>query len=103
MALQSQQEKLAKECTFAPRLKKPQKKVQPPIDNGRTSTGQINLAPIITKNTQSSDTQPFGEERTGPRKCDELYKKHKKQIEKQDKSNQDYEFEKQQEECTFAP
>ena len=37
------------------------------------------------------------------RKYDQLYNLRKKQIDKTDKSKVDYEFERQQEECTFAP
>lgn len=33
----------------------------------------------------------------------QLYKLHKKQIDRTDKTKEDYEFERQQEECTFAP
>jgi len=33
----------------------------------------------------------------------ELYSKAKKQIDKTDKTKEDYEFERNQEECTFAP
>ena len=48
----------------------------------------------LSPTNQNSEDQP---------KYDKLYKMHKKQIDRQDKTKEDYEFERQQQECTFTP
>lgn len=106
-AAKAKEEKLAKECTFAPQLKKQKRHTVQPAARG-PSTGAINLAPIISKGNDNSEFALASEVRVNTEGSEEpiyskLYKMQKKQIEKTDKSAVDYEFERQQQECTFAP
>jgi len=106
-----QEAKFAKECTFAPALsKKPivtatagargGRKLNEP--QGRTSTSSINLEPIMKKKTGASQSaDPFAKASglagagADPKKYDQLYNLRKKQIDKTDKTKEDYEFERQ--------
>ena len=85
--------KLAKECTFKPEIKKT---VKTEKQSERTST--INLEAIARKKKQAASG---GDD--GTAKHDQLYNLRKKQKEKTDKTNEDYEFERHGQECPFAP
>ena len=69
------------------------------VDN-RTSTGSINLAPLMSKKALQKDDDPFKAAYLNPSgasevpKYDRLYNMHKKQIDRQDKTKEDYEFER---------
>lgn len=74
----------------------------------RTSVSSINLDGIAKKKTTAASTDkiqteddPFEAEKK-PHYA-ELYKQRKRQVDKTDKSKEDYEFERQGQECTFAP
>ena len=69
----------------------------------RTSVSSINLDGIAKKKQNAAPTaaDPFDQEKK-PRHA-ELYKMRKRQIDKTDKSKEDYEFERHGQECTFAP
>lgn len=93
------QAKLAKECTFKPEImKKSVIKTSKPEDNGRASTGSINLSGIAKKRQE-----PFANASGNASKYDQLYSLRKRQMDKTDKSKEDYEFERHGAECTFAP
>ena len=98
-AERAKQEKIAKECTFAPKTNK--KRIISTADKSkaditRSSIGSINLEGIAKK---KSDEEPFGAEK----KYDRLYNLRKRQVDKTDKAKEDYEFERMGQECTFAP
>ena len=99
-AFKEKEERLKKDCTFAPKLKK-KPMVTKNLDQDkhqRVSTGSINLAGLA--NQKQKD--PF-KQADGSSKFNELYNMRKNQYDKRDKTKEDYEFEKQQEECTFTP
>lgn len=104
-AEKAQADRLARECTFAPDTKKPKyktfKKVQPDVDISRASLGSINLAGIAHK--KKDDPFELAQPDQGAAKFNQLYSMRKRQLDKIDKSKEDYEFERQQEECSFAP
>lgn len=113
MAKQAQEEKFKKEHTFEPDTKLTKnrviKKSVKPENVMRTSVSSINLDGIARKRTTTVDVQepnsattdPFDQEKKP--KHAELYSKRKRQIDKTDKSKEDYEFERHGQECTFAP
>ena len=102
------------ECTFTPNTKKPFIKnvVQQTfrqIDD-RTSIGSINLDGIARKRDTddvfeqaSSLKKSMQTTDTSRGKHDQLYSMRKRQLDKTDKTKEDYEFERQGQECTFAP
>lgn len=70
----------------------------------RTSVSSINLDGIAKKKTPVSRApadDPFDNEKK-PRHA-ELYEQRKRQVDRTDKTKEDYEFERHGQECTFAP
>lgn len=99
-AEKAQADRLAKECTFAPDTKKPKYKTfnKKPYPNNedisRASLGSINLEGIAKK----KDDDPFALAQPadqGAAKYNQLYSMRKRQLDKIDKSKEDYEFERQ--------
>ena len=93
---------MAKDCTFAPQTNasrpRPKAGAKPP--SGRVSTGSINLGTIAKKKDEETpqSNDPFSKATepppTGAAKYDQLYKLRKRQLDKTDKSKEDYEFER---------
>lgn len=117
-AEQFKQRKFEKECTFAPATNKGNlyKKAlnNPSQIDGRVSVGSINLDGVAKKKDKKEEEGSFFGFLRGnskepkdkfqpPAKYDQLYSMRKRQLDKQDKTKEDYEFEKQEQECTFAP
>lgn len=115
IAKRAQEEKFKKEHTFEPDTKLTKGKVIPKhprtqinMNNEnfmRTSVSSINLDGIARKKTSVSAApqanNPFEQEQKPHHNV--LYEKRKRQIDKADKTKEDYEFERQGQECTFAP
>ena len=120
IARMKQEERFRKEHTFEPDTKLTKNKVIPKHPKSRanhlpnqsdtnpmrTSVSSINLDGIAKKKNEPKASvdygqDPFDQEKK-PRHA-ELYKQRKRQIDKQDKTKEDYEFERHGQECSFAP
>lgn len=81
-----QAERELKECTFQP---------------NRNKTQSASTAVFVPKTVVAADeTTP---EMTQLAAAERLYSKRKPQAQKTDKAREDYEFERQEQECTFQP
>jgi len=94
---------MKKECTFIPNTQLTKQKNQKVLSRGsphtitqanRTSFGSINLDGIAKKKQIKVDEVVEGKKILEAPRYDALYNKAKKQIEKKDKTKEDYEFER---------
>ena len=99
---------MKKECTFIPNTQLSKQKNQKVLSRGsphtitqskyeqanRTSFGSINLDGIAKKKQIKVDEVVEGKKILEAPRYDALYNKAKKQIEKKDKTKEDYEFER---------
>ena len=89
-------DQLARDCTFAPQTNayrnRPKVDGRPPI--GRISTGSINLGAVARKQEEEKEKAVQKGNDQDIAKFDQLYKLRKRQMDKTDKSKEDYEFER---------